>query len=184
MSSNAENRVFVMCTLNRTAGIPPEMLRAGRFDRVWSTDLPDQDERLDILQIHLRKRGIDPAVYGKGLSRVAAATGDYTGAELEEAVISARNDAYDTRMLAWEQGGKKGTPPNAEECRPNVEELMVAASEITPVAKLDTESIAAIRKFCQESTYPVNGERVQDTSRSRASRKVSTERAVSEPSSN
>lgn len=177
MSSEADNRVFVMVTMNRTKGVDSAMLRSGRFDRVWSTDLPDRDERLEILNIHLRKRGISPEVYGKALEKVVTATNEYTGAELEEIVISARNDAYDDRMSKWEAAGKKGDPPDADAVRPNIEELLAAAAEITPVARLDADDIAEIRKFCKDNTYPVNGERVQDTKRSRKSRRVSTNRA-------
>ena len=176
VSSDTENRVFVMATLNRTAGVPPELLRAGRFDRVWSVDLPDQDERAEILSIHMDKRGLAPKELGKSLMRVVSATDQFTGAELEELVISARNDAYDERMTKWEESGKVGEPPTAEQIRPTIEEMLAASEEITPVAKLDAESVSAIRKFCQENCYPVNGERVQDTKRSRSNRKVSTTR--------
>ena len=184
VTSDTENRVFVMCTLNRTAGVPEELLRAGRFDRVWSTDLPDQDERAEILAIHMKRRGIPPETLGKSLTRVVTATDQFTGAELEEIVISARNDAYDSRMTLWEEGGRKGAAPTAEQIRPTVEELLAASEEITPVSKLNAEGVSAIRKFCQENCYPVNGERVQDTTRSRANRKVSAERAATEVSKN
>jgi len=184
MASDSDARTFVMVTMNRTAGVPDELLRAGRFDRVWSTDLPDQDERLEILSIHLDRRNCDSAHYGKSLRTVVTGTDQYTGAELEEIVISARNDAYDDRMSKWEDAGKKGDPPDAEAIRPTAEELLAAAREITPVAKINADAVAAIRKFCQENTYPVNGERVHNTGRK--SRKVSTERAATaaDPSSN
>lgn len=172
-----------MVTMNRTAGVPEELLRAGRFDRIWSTDLPDQDERMEILCIHLNKRNVNSKSYGKTLTSIVKATDEYTGAELEELVISARNDAYDDRMTAWEESGKKGPPPTAEQCRPTVEELLSAVSEIVPVSRIAAESVAATRKFCRESTYPVNGERVQDTSRTRSNRKVSTVR-TGDPSDN
>jgi len=179
MGVDSDNRVFVMVTMNRTTGVPGELLRAGRFDCVWSTDLPDKDERLEILQIHLNKRGIDPAVYQKTLSRVVNKTDEFTGAELEEIIIAARSNAYDDRMTTWEAGGsKKGKMPDADAVRPTIDELLVAAKGITPVARLNAEDIAAIRKFCQDKTEPVNGEKVQDTTRSRASRKVSTTRAA------
>jgi SpoVK/Ycf46/Vps4 family AAA+-type ATPase len=176
MGSSAQNRCFVMVTMNRTAGVPEELLRAGRFDRVWATDLPDKDERSEILRIHLEKRGVDTDRYGNSLKRVVSATDEYTGAEIEEIVISARNDAYDDRMSTWEGAGKKGDPPDSEAVRPNLDELLSAASEITPVARLNADAVAKIRDFCRRNAYPVNGERVTDTSRSRADRKVSTKR--------
>jgi len=179
MSSATDNRVFVMVTMNRTHGVDSAMLRSGRFDRVWSTDLPDVAEREEILRIHLNKRGIDPDGYGKSLSSVVTATNEYTGAELEEIVISARNDAYDDRMSQWEAAGSVAKDiPGVDDVKPTIDELLAAAAEITPVAKLDVKDIEAIRQFCQDKTYPVNGERVSDTTRSRASRRVSTTRAT------
>jgi len=181
-----ENRTFVMVTMNRTAGVPEELLRPGRFDRVWSTDLPTPDERAEILKIHLRLQHCEPDNYDKHLKRVVTKTNEYTGAELEETVISARNDAYDDRMSAWEDKGKKGTPPGIADIEPTIEELMAAAAEISPVSRLNVESVTAIRKFCQENTYPVNGERLQNTTKSRAARGVSTRRsaAKSDPANN
>lgn len=177
MRSNM-NRVFVMVTMNRTAGIPEELLRAGRFDRVWSTDLPDKDERKEILEIHLRKRGIDPAKYGKSLIRVVTRTNDFTGAELEEVVISARSDAYDRCMSEWEKAGAdRAAQPTKEQCEPTIDDLLAAADEITPVSRLNADGVAAIRKFCQNNTYPVNGERV--SSSNRTSRKISAHHTLS-----
>lgn len=186
MSAENDNRTFVMVTMNRTNGVPEELMRPGRFDRVWSTDLPDQDERREILEIHLRKRGIDPAGYGKSLHSIVLATDEYTGAELEEIVITARNDAYDDRMSMWEAKNKKGTPPGRADIEPTVEEMLAAVEEITPVSRINADSVAEIRKFCQKNTYPVNGERVQNTKRGRARRKVSTVRSAvgPEPSDN
>jgi len=183
MSPDNDNRVFVMVTMNRTAGVPPELLRPGRFDRVWSTDLPDADERKQILEIHLKMRGVPPSMYKAAIKRVVSATDTYTGAELEEVVVTARNNAYDARMTEWEKASK-GPKPTAVESRPTIEELLRATKEMTPVAKLDSKAVDAIRKFCQDNTYPVNGERVQNTARTRASRKVTTTRGAGTPSDN
>jgi len=162
-----------MVTMNRTAGVDPAMLRSGRLDRVWSTDLPDPEERLDILRIHMKKRNVDPDTYGKGLQRVVKATDTYTGAELEEVVVSARNDAYDARMTEWEEAGATGAKPDTASVRPSVEELLSAAAEVTPVADIDKEDIDAIRKYCQENTYPVNADKaVKKTAGRRRRRRV------------
>ena len=40
------------------------MIRKGRFDEVFFVDLPHSDERLDIVRIHLSRRGADPAKLG------------------------------------------------------------------------------------------------------------------------
>ena len=53
--------VFVAATANRIDLLPAEMIRKGRFDEVFFVDLPGDDERVEILKIHLQRRGIDPA---------------------------------------------------------------------------------------------------------------------------
>lgn len=84
--------VFVVATANSVANLPPEMLRRGRFDELFFVDLPNYHERKHILSIHLSKRGWKPEMYD--LADVANRTEGYSGAELEQIVISAMIDAY------------------------------------------------------------------------------------------
>lgn len=91
--------VFVVATANSVARLPPEMLRRGRFDELFFVDLPNYHERRDIVSIHLAKRGWKPDKYD--LPRIAARTEGFSGAELEQIVISAMIDAYGQgRVLA------------------------------------------------------------------------------------
>ena len=85
--------VFWMLAGNRAAGLPPEMLRRGRLDEVWAVLAPEEDARLDILSIHLRKRGIDPNRVD-GLAQCATDAHGYVGAELEHAVKEAVLASY------------------------------------------------------------------------------------------
>jgi len=84
--------VFVVATANQIANLPPELLRKGRFDEIFFIDLPAAPERREILEIHLRKRQRDPA--GFMLERLVAATEGFSGAELEQAIISALHEAF------------------------------------------------------------------------------------------
>jgi SpoVK/Ycf46/Vps4 family AAA+-type ATPase len=52
--------VFVAATANEIDKLPPEMLRKGRFDEIFFVDLPDEQERGEILTVHLAKRNQDP----------------------------------------------------------------------------------------------------------------------------
>jgi ATP-dependent 26S proteasome regulatory subunit len=78
--------LFVVATANRIDLLPAEMIRKGRFDQIFFIDLPDYDERMEILQIHLSRRGLDSS--GMDLDSIAARTEGWTGAEIEQAVIS------------------------------------------------------------------------------------------------
>ncbi|MDY0005890.1 MAG: AAA family ATPase [Spongiibacteraceae bacterium] len=103
-------RVFVVATANEVASLPPELLRKGRFDEIFFVDLPDQEVRARILAIHLQRRGQDPARFD--LLRLAAAADGFSGAELEQAVVSCiyqaaagREPLNDELLLAQLQAG-------------------------------------------------------------------------------
>ena len=63
------------------------MLRKGRFDEIFFVDLPSEEERREIFAIHIRKRGRDPK--GFDLDYLARISDGYSGAEIEQAVVSA-----------------------------------------------------------------------------------------------
>jgi SpoVK/Ycf46/Vps4 family AAA+-type ATPase len=90
--SEKDAPVFVVATANDVASLPPELLRRGRFDEIFFVDLPSPAERLEILAIHLRRRGRDPAQFG--LEALAAAAERLSGAELEQAVSAALYAAF------------------------------------------------------------------------------------------
>ncbi|HEY7160013.1 MAG TPA: AAA family ATPase, partial [Acidobacteriota bacterium] len=84
--------VFVAATANRIHALPAEVIRKGRFDQVFFIDLPNDEERKQIFEIHLRRHGADLAKFD--LVFLSAATRGWSGAEIEQAVASARVDAY------------------------------------------------------------------------------------------
>ncbi|MDZ7924663.1 MAG: AAA family ATPase [Marinagarivorans sp.] len=85
--SERKSRVFIVATSNEISDLPPELLRKGRFDEIFFIDLPDKNIRQQIFSIHLQKREMDIANFN--LSALADATEGFTGAEIEQAVVSA-----------------------------------------------------------------------------------------------
>ena len=84
--------VFVVATANDISQLPPELLRKGRLDEIFYVDLPSEEERTEIFRIHLAKRQRNPD--GFDLPALVAASPDFSGAEIEEAIISALYDAF------------------------------------------------------------------------------------------
>ena len=84
--------VFVIATANDISRLPPEMLRKGRVDEIFFVDLPDEAERREIFRIHLRKRHRDPGRFD--LDLLARAADGFSGAEIEEAIVSGLFDAF------------------------------------------------------------------------------------------
>lgn len=54
-----QSRVFVVATTNNIAHLPPEFLRAERWDAIFFVDLPTPEEREAILKIHAAEYGIE-----------------------------------------------------------------------------------------------------------------------------
>ncbi|MDB6027899.1 MAG: ftsH 2 [Verrucomicrobiales bacterium] len=84
--------VFVVATANDISQLPPELLRKGRLDEIFFVDLPSEEEREEIFRIHLVKRGRDPQNFD--LKPLVACSREFSGAEIEEAIISALYDAF------------------------------------------------------------------------------------------
>lgn len=87
-----QSPVFLAATANDIQALPPELLRKGRFDEIFFVDLPPLQTRAAIFAIHLRKRG--KAVGDVDVPALAAASDGFSGAEIEQAVVSALHNAY------------------------------------------------------------------------------------------
>jgi SpoVK/Ycf46/Vps4 family AAA+-type ATPase len=82
-----EAGLFVAATANRIDLLPAEMIRKGRFDEVFFVDLPHDEERIAIFKVHLARRGVDSSQFD--FQQIIQFTGGWTGAEIEQCVISA-----------------------------------------------------------------------------------------------
>jgi SpoVK/Ycf46/Vps4 family AAA+-type ATPase len=121
--------VFVAATANRIDLLPAEMIRKGRFDEVFFVDLPGDEERVEILQIHLRRRGADPAPFN--IEQLKKYTKGLTGAEIEQCVVSALSAArLDDRGLG-----------DAD--------LQKAVISVVPLSKTMREQVEHIRTWAQ-----------------------------------
>jgi len=87
--------VFVVAASNSIDGIPPAVVRRGRFDERFFVDLPTRDERRVIFAIHLAKRGRDPAKFD--LDSLASSSDNFSGAEIESVIEDAMRWAFADR---------------------------------------------------------------------------------------
>ncbi len=128
--------VFVIATANDISQLPPELLRKGRLDEIFFVDLPSEEERRGILAIHLARRGRDFKNFDLG--PIVEAADGFSGAELEQAVISALYDAfYDGREL-------------------KSEDLMKAVRETVPLSKTMSERIGELRAWAAGRARPAS----------------------------
>ncbi len=122
--------LFVAATANRIDLLPAEMLRKGRFDEVFFVDLPLDDERIEIFNIHLKRRGVDPA--SLNVQQLTQFTTGWAGAEIEQCVISALTRARleDRELVA--------------------QDLVNTAVSIVPLSRTMKEQINHIRGWAFE----------------------------------
>ena len=121
--------VFVIATANAISQLPPELMRKGRFDEIFFVDLPSKEERKEIFAIHLKKRGRPAKEFD--LELLSARTEGFSGAEIEEAIVSA---LYDVFYL------KKDL---------KTEHILKSVSETVPISKTMAEQIEEMREWAK-----------------------------------
>jgi AAA+ superfamily predicted ATPase len=122
--------LFVAATANRIDLLPAEMIRKGRFDEVFFIDLPTEEERLEVFRIHLQKRGINPEELQ--LHRLKKITMGWTGAEIEQCVVSAL------------------TQVRLQNKPVRFEDLHQAAISVIPLSKTMREQVDHIRSWAYD----------------------------------
>lgn len=82
-----QSSVYVIATANNADNLPPELKRKGRFDEIFCVNLPNKEERKEILKIHIenKKKSLDETV----LNSVSQITEGFNGADIESVVNEA-----------------------------------------------------------------------------------------------
>jgi SpoVK/Ycf46/Vps4 family AAA+-type ATPase len=136
-----QSMVFTVATANNIGDVPPELLRKGRFDEIFFVDLPALKEREEIFNIHLRKRERDPAKFD--VPALAAAAEGYSGAEIEQAVISGLYDSFDAGRELTQQ------------------DILTVLGQSVPLSKTISETISGLREWAVERTRPASSARAR-----------------------
>ncbi|QKT03906.1 AAA family ATPase [Ectothiorhodospiraceae bacterium 2226] len=129
-------RVFTVATANDIQALPPELVRKGRLDEIFFVDLPDAPVRRLIVAIHLRKRDLDPERFD--LDAIAAHSASFSGAELEQAVVSACYTAH------------------AEQTAVTTEHVLDELRNTRPLAVVMAEQIDGLRAWAAARTVPAH----------------------------
>ena len=128
--------VFVVATANDISELPPELVRKGRFDEIFFVDLPSPRIRASIFAIHLTSR--DQALSGFDLEKLAMMTDGFSGAEIEQAIVSAlyaghaKNEELSTELIA-------------DEIR-----------QTRPLSVVMDDRVSALRQWSEGRTVPVD----------------------------
>jgi ATP-dependent 26S proteasome regulatory subunit len=148
-------RVFVVATANDIAKLPPELFRRGRFDELFFVDLPNHDERQEIIALYARRymhRELPPAM----LAELVDLSDGFAGSDLDAAVAEVAKEAI-----------LKGDAAITDA------HWSTVFSNVVPLSKTNPEAIDAIRAWGRERAVPASGQApTQDASQPRARRSV------------
>jgi len=125
--------VLVAATANDIERLPPELLRKGRFDEIFFVDLPDAAVRASIFRLHLAKRNVGTDF---DVAALARSSDGYSGAEIEQAIVSALYAAHARNEAPKQQ---------------HVEEALTATK---PLSTIMAERVAALRAWARDRTVP------------------------------
>ncbi len=128
--------VFVVATANDVTKLPPEFLRKGRFDEIFFVDLPDAATRAEIFRIHLDRR--HARLEDFDLDALAEATPGFSGAEIEQVVLSALHAAF-------AEGGEV-----------TMRHLVAEASRTRPLSKTRAEYVQWLRDWARDRVTRAN----------------------------
>jgi hypothetical protein len=134
------NKVFTVATANQVQRLPPELLRKGRFDEIFFVDLPDDEERAEIIRLYFRlyvRQEPSPFL----VDELVVASHGFAGADLAATI----------QDVAWERRDRNDTGP--------VDDSLViqAFANVVPFSRTNPEEVAAIRQWGLERAIPANG---------------------------
>nr|WP_288358701.1 AAA family ATPase [uncultured Pseudomonas sp.] len=131
-----KSSVFMVATANVIDRLPPELVRKGRFDELFFVDLPEAEIRAEIFRIHLQRRELEPSAFD--LAQLAAASEGFSGAEIEQVVVSALYAAQ-----AQQQAVDTGT-------------LLRGIQATAPLSVIMAERLAELRAWARGRTVSAN----------------------------
>jgi SpoVK/Ycf46/Vps4 family AAA+-type ATPase len=123
-------------TSNNVKDLPPELTRAGRLDGIWLMCLPNEEERIEIFNLHFNKRG--HKLPKQTIKKIAKETKNYTGAEIEQIVIASIRKAY-----------VKMRQTNDSEYKITTDILLEAKNNVIPVAVSSREQVNALEDWAK-----------------------------------
>lgn len=129
--------VFVIATANNVSALPPELYRRGRWDEIFAVDLPTVAERAQIVRVQASKHVRNPEArkaIEAGAAQVARETKEFSGAEIEAALIAAL-------FAAFSDGARPVT----------VDDVINATSEIVPLATMAKAQVAEMRAWAKSN---------------------------------
>lgn len=125
--------VFVVLTANRTEVLPAELIRKGRIDELFFVGLPNQAERKQIFEVHLRRLRGSSELSSFDTEGFAIDTKDFSGAEIEQVIYEAMHTGFSHNREFMN------------------DDIFVAIQECVPLAQIAQPQIEALKSWAVRS---------------------------------
>jgi hypothetical protein len=143
-----QSPTFVIATLNRLDALPPELTRAGRFDKIYYVGFPQSVERKEIFQLHASR--FDPRFQSDETCPLTHSdwmillgkTQNCTGAEIRAIVEGAAREVF--HSLYQDIGSDLEYHDSLPPIELSLEQLLHSRSEITSLFSRDPERVLAM----------------------------------------
>lgn len=134
----AENQhaVFIVATANQIDALPPELIRKGRLDEIFFVDLPKQQVRKQIFQIHFDKREV--SIANLDMDKLVQETEGFSGSEIEQVVVSVMYSSHASKEPV------------------DTEKVLHEIQQTRPLSVVMAEQISQLRNWASQRTVAVD----------------------------
>ncbi|HBL12816.1 MAG TPA: hypothetical protein DD379_15740 [Cyanobacteria bacterium UBA11162] len=151
---------FVIATLNRLDALPPELTRAGRFDKIYYVGFPQAIERKEIFQLHASR--FDPRwkfdetcpLSHEDWMILLGKTQNFTGAEIRAIVESAAKKVFHSLYESF--GSQLEEIESPPPIHIGLEQLLEQRKEFTSLYSRDTERVLAMENRARYVAKPAS----------------------------
>ena len=143
--SEKTSPVFIFATANDVSKLPAQFLRLGRWDALWTVDIPTEVERREIVSIQLSNLNRPNLFTAEQINAIAKHTPQFTGSEIAAVFVEALNVAlfYDRELT--------------------VGDVLDVAANVVPLAKSMADQVKAMQEWGKGRARPASATIAQKT---------------------
>jgi vesicle-fusing ATPase len=136
------NNILIIGMTNRIDMIDEALLRPGRLEVHMEISLPDENGRLQILNIHTHKMRTNRVMDGDvDLHKLAGLTKNFSGAEIGGLIKSATSFAFNRHVKV---GTMAGLSDDVENLKVNMQDFMNALDEVHPAFGVSEDELEQV----------------------------------------
>lgn len=128
-----KSSVYVIATANNADKLPPELKRKGRFDEIFCVNLPNNEERKAIFEVHLKNKKAESNI---DFNVIIKGTAGFNGADIESVVCEALEECFIE--------GKAGL---------TTDKLLSKAKETVSISKSCKKQIETMKALFAENSF-------------------------------